>query len=83
MVGDLGRHGEHDVEVRHVEQLGLAVREPLRARQTLALGAVPVAAGVVSDPLMAALAASLDMTAERGGAAILDRAHGMSLRRRQ
>jgi hypothetical protein len=32
---------------------------------------------------MATLAASLDMTAESGGAATLDRAHGMSLRRRQ
>ena len=32
---------------------------------------------------MAAIAAALDMTAERGGAATLDRRHGMSLRRRQ
>jgi hypothetical protein len=32
---------------------------------------------------MAAIIAPLDMTAESGGAATLDREHGMSLRRRQ
>ena len=70
------RHGEHDVEVRHVEQFRLTVLEPLRPRETLALRAVAVAARVVRDALMAAIAAPLDVTAERGGAATLDRDHG-------
>ena len=30
--GDQIRHGEHDVEVGHVEQLGLTVLQPLRPR---------------------------------------------------
>ena len=42
--GELLREGKHDVEIFAVEQLGLALLEPLRARQGLALGAVPVAA---------------------------------------
>src|SRR6266851_2805150 len=36
---DLLGHREHDVEVGHVEQFGLTVREPLGARETLALWA--------------------------------------------
>ena len=73
---DLRRHGEHHVEVGHVEQFRLTVLEPLRACETLALRAVPVAARVVGDALMAAIAAPLDVTAESGGAATLDRDHG-------
>jgi hypothetical protein len=64
------------MEVRHVEQFGLTVLQPLGAGQTLALWAVPVAAGVVGNPLMAAFAAALDVAAERCGAAVFDRAHG-------
>ena len=53
-VGDLGRQREHDVEVRHRQQLGLARRQPLACRRALALRAVPVAAAVVGDERMAA-----------------------------
>jgi len=81
--GDLVRHGEHDVEVRHVQQFCLTVREPLGACETLALGAVPAAARVVGDTLMAAIAAPLDVTAKGRGAAVLDRRHGATPRRRQ
>jgi hypothetical protein len=73
--GDQVRHGEHHVEVGHVEQFCLTVFEPLRPRQTLALGAVAIAARAVADALMAAIAASLDVTAESGSAATLDRSH--------
>jgi hypothetical protein len=73
--GDRLRHGEHHVEVRHIEQFRLAVRQPLGAGKTLALRAVPVAAGVVGDALMAAVAAALDMAAERGGTTPFDRQH--------
>ena len=78
---DLRRHGEHDVEIRHVEQLRLAVLQPLGAGETLTLRAVAISARVVRDALRAAIAAPLDMTTERGGAATLDREHGALPRR--
>ena len=77
------RHGEHDVEVGHVEQFRLTVLEPLGPCEALALRTVPVAARVVGDALMAAIAATLDVTAERRGAATLDRGHGAPPRGRQ
>jgi len=80
---DLRRDGEHDVEVRYVEQFRLAVLQPLGAGETLALRAVAIPTRVVRDALMAAITAPLDVTAERGGAATLDRDHGMPLRRGQ
>ena len=49
--------------------------EPLRAGERLALWAMPVAARVVSDALMATRIALLDMSAERGGTTQLDGAH--------
>ena len=66
---DLLGHREHDVEVGHVDQFGLTVREPLGARETLALWATFIAARVVRDALMATIAARLDVTAKSGGAA--------------
>jgi hypothetical protein len=80
---DLRRHGEHDVEIRHIEQFRLTVLQPLRPRQTLALRAIAVATRVEGDALMAALAALLDVTAERSGATGLDRGHGTPLCRGQ
>jgi hypothetical protein len=47
-LADQRRQGEHDVEVGCRQQFGLAVGEPLGARQPLAFGTVTVAAGVVS-----------------------------------
>ncbi len=61
--GDQILHGEHHVEIGHIEQLGLTVLRPLRPRQTLALGAVAIAARAVTDTLMAAIVAVLDMAA--------------------
>ena len=63
--GDRRGHGEHDVEIRHRQQLGLSISEPLRAGQALALWAVPVAAGIVRNAYLAAVGTSLDMAAER------------------
>ncbi|MGY4286903.1 hypothetical protein ACVWXO_006123 [Bradyrhizobium sp. LM2.7] len=48
LVGDVGdgrRQREHDVIVRHRQQLGLAVGEPVLCGGALALRAMPVAAG--------------------------------------
>ena len=55
---DLRRHGEHDVEIRHVKQFRLPVLNPLGTRQALALRTVPVTTRVVRDALMAAFAAT-------------------------
>ena len=63
--GDLGGQREHDVEVADRQQVGLALGEPGTRRRALALGAVPVAAGVVGDPPVPAVRAGLDVTAER------------------
>ena len=77
--GDRRRHGEDDMEVRHWQQIGLAVGEPLGASQALALRAVPVAAAIVGDADHAAVVALLDMAAERRRAAGRDGAHDAAL----
>jgi len=72
-------HGEDEVEVGNRQQLGLSVGKPLRACQALALGTVPVAAGVVGDPGLAAVLAPLDVTTERRRPAYLDGGHDATL----
>ena len=78
-VGDLGRQREDDMEVADRQQIGFARGEPVPCRRALAFGAMPVAAGVVGDAAVAAVLARLDMAAERGGAAGLDRRHHLQL----
>ena len=46
---------------------------------SLALGAMPVAAGIIGNVLMSTLLAARDMTAERGGAAARNRRHHLEL----
>src|SRR6202040_1035517 len=77
--GDLGRQREDQVEVADRQQIGLAGGKPVPRSRALALGAMPVAAGVVGDPAVAALRAALDMTAEGGRAAALDSRHHLEL----
>ena len=77
--GDRGRQREDDVEVADRQQIGLARGEPVPRRRALALRAVPVAAGVVGDPAVAAVLAAHDMAAERRAAALLDRRHHLEL----
>jgi hypothetical protein len=67
------------MEVSDRQQIGLALGEPGAGSRTLALGAVPVAAAVVRDALVAAVGTRLNMTAEGGGAAMLDRGHDLEL----
>ena len=76
---DRGRQREHDVEVGNRQQLRLACRKPRLRRPPLALGTVAVAAGVIGDARVRAVIAALDMTAERRGAADLDRRHDAPL----
>jgi len=81
--GDLLRHGEDHVKILRVEKLGTPVIEPAGAGQRLAFRAMPVAAAVVGDAPMSARVALLDMAAERGRSADLDRPHGPTLWRGQ
>jgi len=67
------------MEVGDRQQLGLAIGNPLRAGQTLALRTVPVAAGIVGDAKLAAAVALFDMTAQRCRAAGFDGAHDPAL----
>jgi hypothetical protein len=67
------------MEVRHGQQIGLALGEPLLGGSALALRAMPVAAGVVGNGRIGAVLAARDMTAERRGAAVLDCRHHLEL----
>ena len=60
-------------------EIGLALGEPRAGGRPLALRAVPIAAAVVGDALVAAVRAGLDMTAKGRGAAVLDRRHDLEL----
>src|SRR5271166_3873682 len=76
---DRGRKSEDDVIVGNRQKLRLAVFEPLPRRRSLTLRAVAVAAGIVGDARMGAVLAALDVSAERGGPATLDRRHDLHL----
>ena len=78
-VGDLGWQREHDVEIADRQQVGLALGEPGSRGGGLTLRAVPIAATVVGDPKIATVVAAIDMAAECGGAAVLDRRHDLEL----
>ena len=65
--------------VGHRQQLGLTCLEPLGARQTLALRAMSVAAGVVGAANQPAVAALLDVPSQCRRPADLDRRHDASL----
>jgi hypothetical protein len=70
---DLGGQREDHVEIADPQQIGLAGCKPIFRRRTLTLWAMTVATGVVGDAAVAAILATLDMPAERGRAALLDR----------
>ena len=74
-----GRHGEDEMEIRDWQKFGAAIGQPLGAREPLALGTVPIAAGIIGDTDLAAVLALLDMPAERRGAARLDGGHDAAL----
>ncbi len=78
-VADLSGQGEDHVIVWHQQQLGPARGEPVLGRGALALGTMPVAAGVVGDVAMTAVLAGCDMAAEGRGAAALDGRHDLEL----
>lgn len=82
-VGNLGWKREDDMESANRQEISLALGQPAARGGALALGAVPVAAAVIGDALMAAVLATLDMATERGGAAVADRRHHLELRQAQ
>jgi hypothetical protein len=82
LVGDgteRGRQREHHMEIRHRQQFGFARCQPRLGGWPLALGAVPVAAGVVGDARVGAVLAALDVTAQGRGPAGFDRGHDAPL----
>jgi hypothetical protein len=80
---DVIGHGEDDVEILAVEDLGLPAFDPCAACQGLTLGTVSIRAGVIGDALVPTRVALFDMATERGGAARLDRGHHAPLRGRE
>src|SRR5215813_2475174 len=67
------------MEIGHRQEFGLAVGQPLLGSGGLALGAVPVAAGVVADAPVCAVLAAFDMAAQRRRSAALDCRHDLEL----
>src|SRR5262245_4671585 len=63
------RQGEHDVEVRHREELNLARRHPFTCCCALTLRAMPIAAAVIGDGCVCAVHAARDMATESRGPA--------------
>ena len=70
----LGQSEDH-VEVFRGQQFGLPLREPLGARQALALGAMAVATGAIPGMGILALVAPFDHTAQQRSAAAFDGLH--------
>src|ERR1700747_2025586 len=77
--GDLGGQCEDHVEIADRQQIGFARRQPILRRRALALWAMAVATRVVGDGAVATILAALDMPAECGRAALLDRRHDLEL----
>jgi hypothetical protein len=77
--GDLGRQREHHVEIGNRQEVVLPRGEPFPAGLSLALGAMPVATGIVGHADRPAGPAALEMAAQFGGPAQLDGAHRTAL----
>jgi len=71
---------EDEMIVADSQQFLLSLGQPLIACTGLALGAVPVAAGVIRDGLMSAAHARIAMTTEHSGTAASDRIEHLTLR---
>jgi hypothetical protein len=57
------------MKILALQEFGLAFCQPLGSGQGLALGAMPVRAGVVCVPFVAALVTPFEVSAERGSPA--------------
>ena len=81
--GDLCRQGKDDMEVSDRQEVRLPRFQPRARGGALALRTMPVATAVVGDPPVPAVCASLDVTAQRSGAAMLNRRHDLQLMQAQ
>ena len=63
------RHSKDNVEVWNFEKIFFAGVYPALTRLRLALGAMPIPAGIIGNGLVIALRAAVDVPAERRGAA--------------
>src|ERR1700687_1415350 len=70
---------EDDMKIVCVENFGLSFFNPFGTSQRLALWTVAVTAAVIAGPLVMTAVAALEMTAESGSAAPLDRGHDAPL----
>src|SRR5690606_10930451 len=75
----LGGQREDDMEVPDRQEIGLLGLQPCACRRALAPWAVPVAAGVIGDPLMPAVRTGFDVTTESSGTTGLYRRHDLEL----
>ncbi len=74
------RHSEDDMQVAHRQQLAATVLEPTLASVGLTLRTMPIATRVVGDGrTVAAVAALIEMSTERSGAATLDRGEHLQM----
>src|ERR1019366_3815294 len=73
------RQSEDDVEVGYWQQFGGARGQPLGTGVALALGTVPVAAGVIGDGLMSAAQTLIAMASESSRAATDDSVHDLAM----
>ena len=81
--GNLFGQSEHDMEILDRQQFGLPRFEPFCPLCVLTLGTMAVAAGVVADPGVVAMAALFDVAAQDGGAAGFDSPHDAQRLERQ
>src|ERR1039458_1229294 len=77
--GDRFGEGEDDMKIRSRENFRFPFFDPFGTRQGLALGAMSVAAAIVSVALVRTAVAVLEMTTQGRGPAHLDRGHDASL----
>ncbi len=82
-IADRGRQREDQVVVLHRQQVVLACLQPAPGGGALALGAVPVAAGVVGDLELCAVLAAQHMAAQFRAAAAFDGGHDLELAQAQ
>jgi hypothetical protein len=75
----LGGQGEDDMKVVHRQEPLETTLDPACLRERLALRAMPIAARVVRGLLVTAGNAHVEVSAERGGPALLDRSQSRAL----